>query len=175
MWIVFGTKAELERVPGGLKVERYCGSCGETAMFYEKQSTKTFRLYFIDVFDYERHRVMACGSCGASYATDELGQPGKLTGDRNVVNERVGQVVEKVGGYAERVGTAVSDGISGLLSGGARRPTPAHDTWESSPPRAATKSVSMSEEEIDREIAGIDDDTEARFRALEEKARKGGG
>lgn len=172
MWIVFGTRSELARVPDGLKVERRCGSCGETATFYEKQATKTFRLYFIDVFDYERHRVMACGCCGAYYATDELGVPGKMTGERNLINGHVGRTVERVGSYVERAGSAVSDGLSSLLSGGERRSTREQDGWQSG---ARGESRSLEDAEIDKEIAGIgvDDDMEARFRALEEKARKG--
>ncbi len=75
MWIVFGTQVKTMRVPGGARVDRHCDQCGEHATFYEKEVTSTFRLYFIDVFDYKRHRVMACGCCGACYATDELGMP----------------------------------------------------------------------------------------------------
>jgi zinc-ribbon family len=121
MWIVFGTKVNARRIPGGLKVEHTCDQCGEAATFYEKEVTSTFRLYFIDVFDYQRHRVMACGCCGACYATDELGAPGTRAGEQHALPElgaRVERVAGQVGEYVERAASAVESGVSSLFSGG---------------------------------------------------------
>lgn len=50
-WVVVGLKRATERVEGGAQL---------------------VRLYFIDVFDLSRDRVMACGACGAAFVTDEL-------------------------------------------------------------------------------------------------------
>ncbi len=119
MWIVFGTGVKATRVPGGARVERRCDQCGEAATFYEKEVTSTFRLYFVDVFDYQRHRVMACGCCGACYATDELGAPA-LRGDRDMVDslgETASRAVHGVGGYIDRAADALEAGVASLLSG----------------------------------------------------------
>ncbi len=73
MWIIFGRKVETERVPGGERVERHCDHCGETAVFYERRMIAKLQLYFLDVLEYDKRRVMACGACGTLYGTDELG------------------------------------------------------------------------------------------------------
>jgi hypothetical protein len=160
MWIVFGTRVNARRVPGGLKVERACGQCGETATFYEKEVTSTFRLYFVDVFDYQRHRVMACGCCGACYATDELGAPATRDHEeqaRPALGAHVERIAGRVGEYAERAASAVERGVGSLFSGErAEAPEPA----EAPPPR-------RSEDEDDP----LADPLEARFRELERKAR----
>jgi hypothetical protein len=159
MWIVFGTRVDARRVPGGLKVERTCGQCGETATFYEKEITSTFRLYFIDVFDYQRHRVMACGCCGACYATDELGAPGTRSLEERArpALEGVERAAGRVGEYVERAATAVGSGISSLFSD--ERPAP--------PERKAAPRPEPPEDEIDP----LEDPVEARFRDLERKVR----
>lgn len=161
MWIVFGTKAQTTRVAGGAKLERRCLTCGETAMFYEKELVSTFRLYFIDVFDYKRHRVMACGCCGACYATDELGMPGTRTYGHGepLLGEQIGRAAGRAGDYVERAASAVQSSLSGLFSDGRRAPT------SPLPPRP-----SLDEE--DDLLA--DDPMEARFRELERKAREEG-
>ena len=43
-------------------------------MFYERRAMTKLQLYFIDILDYGKRRVMACGACGELYATDELGE-----------------------------------------------------------------------------------------------------
>ena len=81
VWVIIGHRTRTERVEGGLAVERECASCGEIATFYERRAVRTFRLYFLDVFDYDKQRVMACGACGALYATDEHGRPDEETAE----------------------------------------------------------------------------------------------
>ena len=71
-WVVLGLKRATERVEGGAQLVRRCDGCHEETTFYEKEIKSTFRLYFIDVFDFNRDRVMACGACGAAFVTDEL-------------------------------------------------------------------------------------------------------
>lgn len=164
MWIVFGTKAQTTRVPGGMKLERLCSQCGETAAFYEKELVSTFRLYFIDVFDYKRHRVMACGCCGACYATDELGMPGtQPPRGEPLIGEQLGRAADRAGDYVERAASAVQSGLSSLFSDGRRAPAPRPP---SSPPPASL------DEDLDR--LAEDDPMEARFRELERKAREQG-
>lgn len=165
MWIVFGNKTELQRVPGGLRVQRLCGACGEWAIFYEKHVTRTFRLYFMDVFDYERHRVMACGCCGVYYATDELGEPSAGGQNLSEIGNGIDRATSAVGGYLERAGSAVEEGLSSLFSGRRERaPAPA--------PRREQLGA-RHDSDIDTGVGRVDDDMEARFRELEEKARKG--
>lgn len=147
MWIVFGSRVKTSRVPGGAKVDRHCEQCDEFATFYEKEVTATFRLYFVDVFDYKRHRVMACGCCGACYATDELGMPTSpsLSEGPSVV------------GYLERAAGAVESGLASLFS--EERPA-------ARAPSREEKAPPPSEDEIDP----LEDPMEARFRELERKA-----
>ncbi len=115
MWIVFGNGVKTTRVPGGARVERHCEQCGELASFYEKEVTSTFRLYFVDIFDYERHRVMACGCCGACYGTDELGLPGSRVPS---LGERAARAAHEAGGYLDRAADALEAGVSSLLTSG---------------------------------------------------------
>src|SRR5271170_3174918 len=108
MWIVFGTGDKTKRVVGGAKVSRHCDQCGESTTFYEKEILSTFRLYFIDVLDYGRQRVMACGGCGTCYATDELGEADRPEGrglDR--LGEGVEQAARKAGRFLDRASEAV--------------------------------------------------------------------
>jgi hypothetical protein len=123
MWIVFGTGVKARRVPGGARVERRCGQCDEVATFYEKEVTATFQLYFVELFDYQRHRVMACGCCGACYATDELGLPATRTGEageRATIGESAARAAHGIGGYIDRAADALEAGVSNLLT--AERP-----------------------------------------------------
>ncbi|MEZ4337878.1 MAG: hypothetical protein R3B82_14765 [Sandaracinaceae bacterium] len=110
VWIVIGQRTKTEPVEGGISVERECTSCGEVAVFRERKAVKSFRLYMIDVFDYDEQRVMACGRCGALYATDELGRPSADTasGWRGALTHAAAQVGEAVGKAGEALGPAAS-------------------------------------------------------------------
>jgi hypothetical protein len=158
MWIVFGTKQETRRVPGGARIERHCDQCGESATFYEKEAVATFQFYFLDVFDYRRHRVMSCGCCGACYATDELGAP-EAAGTGSL-REGLEQAASRAGGYLDRAADALEARASGLLSDG----------------RAALRA--RENRETRQGEAGHDDDDpladplERRFRELERKRIK---
>jgi hypothetical protein len=105
VWIILGQRTKTERVPGGLAVERQCPSCNEFSTFYERRAVKTFRVYFMDVFDYADQRVMACGACGTLFATDEHGEPSKETKDgwRHAFDD----AAKSVGGAVERAGEAL--------------------------------------------------------------------
>jgi hypothetical protein len=163
MWIIWGTKVNARRIPGGLKVERTCGHCGETATFYEREVTSTFRLYFIDVLDYGHERVMACGSCGTCYATDELGVAGTTSRESREEREsqsleaRAERVMGSVGGYVDRAAEAVESTVAGLFA-----------ERGASGQRAATGArISTEDEEVDP----LEDPLEARFKELERKVR----
>lgn len=95
MWIIFGTKAKTELVPGGAREEGVCQSCGEEVIFYERRLKKTFDLYFIDLLDYEAHRVMACGACGTLYRTDEAPSGVKLASGLQQAVDGVGSTVSR--------------------------------------------------------------------------------
>lgn len=106
VWIVIGNRTKTERVPDGLSVERRCPACSEVSTFYERRAIRTFRLYFLDVFDYDEQRVMACGACGTLYATDEHGRPSAETAEgwRQAL-ERAGEsVTGAVGKAGEAIG-----------------------------------------------------------------------
>jgi len=160
MWIVFGSGVKTRRVPGGAKVERQCGNCGELATFYEKEVVSTFRLYFVDVFDYQRHRVMACGCCSACYATDELGLPATRTDEADAsrtLGEGTVSAAHRVGGYVNRAADALEVGISSLLP-------------EAGPVLRVAKPPLKEEAPDDDEFDVDEDPLEARFRELERKA-----
>jgi hypothetical protein len=163
MWIVFGTAERTERVPGGAKVDRRCEKCGEVTTFYEKQVHSSFRLYFIDVFDYDRHRVMACGGCGTCYATDELGSKAAAEAGTEPAARSFGQEVERVarraGGFLERTADAVEAGISSLLPGDSP-----HAPARREPDASEHADGQLSDEE-EQEL----DPLEKRFRDLEER------
>jgi hypothetical protein len=107
MWIILGNKVQTQRVPNGRRIERRCGACGEVATFYEREVNKTFRLYFVDLFNYETQRVMACGACGEHYATDELGRP--LVSDSSADERQKGTVFGGVRDALRRAGNALQD------------------------------------------------------------------
>lgn len=175
MWIVCGTRVNTQRVPGGAKVDRHCDACGETATFYEKEVTGTFRLYFIDLFDYKKHRVMACGCCGACYATDELGtpaadRPAREGSELSRFGASVERAADRVGEVAERAATAMENTFSRLVYG--KEPTK-----PSAEDRAHDDAPAADVDRADGDDAGSDplkDDDEAleaRFRELERKVR----
>ena len=159
MWIVFGNSVKTARVPGGAKVERRCGQCGETATFYEKEITSTFRLYFMDVFDYQRHRVMACGCCGACYATDELGLPAQRDDREGTLGEGVGRAARRVGDTFERAADALGAGFSSLFS---------DEDPSAQASNAGEEDERSSADDDENDV--LDDPLEARFRELERKA-----
>ena len=106
MWLVLGHRVKTVAVEGGHWQERECPVCGEYAVFYEHRTTRTLRLYFVDVFDYRSQRVMACGACGELYATDEYG------GEEEGVGERLGATLSRM----EEEAVSALDSISERLS-----------------------------------------------------------
>lgn len=157
MWIVFGNEVKTERVPNGARVERHCASCGETAMFYERTCSTKLSLYFIELLEYGKRRVMACGACGALYATDELGTPAPNANTSNVMAaaEKAGVQISSVAKDAfGKVSAAAKTGLEHL---GLSEP-------EKKPSR---------EDDFEDPLAADDDALEAKFRNLEKKVRIG--
>ncbi|HEY4122006.1 MAG TPA: hypothetical protein VGM56_29265 [Byssovorax sp.] len=174
MWVIFGTKDASVRVPNGASVTRRCESCGETTTFYEKTRTSTFRLYFIDVYDYKKNRVMECGACGAHYATDELGARDEEPPPS--IEQRIEKGGKKIEGFAEKVG----DAVTGLAAKIVNRPGP--------PPKRrvdvdveprASRDADDDGKDVEHDLSHDDfaDDMEMKFRKLEreEELRKRGG
>jgi hypothetical protein len=158
MWIVFGNELKTERVPNGARVERHCGLCGETAVFYERTAVTKLSLYFIELLEYGKRRVMACGACGALYATDELGAALPSSG--------AGKVIAAAEQAGTQISTAAKDAF-GKLSSAARSGleqlgvgTPA-----ATPPRR--------QEPVDDPLLSDEEALEAKFRDLEKKYRIG--
>jgi hypothetical protein len=158
MWIVFGNEVKTERVPNGARAERHCTSCGETVMFYERTVATKLSLYFIELLEYGKRRVMACGACGALYATDELGAPAPATGAAGVV-----AAAEKAGA---QISTAAKDAF-GKLSAAAKSGL---DQLGVGTPAEAPR---RSDPVVDDPLAEDDDALEAKFRDLETKYRIG--
>lgn len=168
MWIIFGTKESARRVPNGAQVVHRCGSCGEVTTFYEKEITETFRLYFIDVYDYKRHRAMQCGACGATYVTDEIKQHAE---ERNL-GASIGKRLEQGGDAITRAASVVGDEITGLAAKLVGRPAPpkrSRSRDEEAPDRGDDR-----EDRLDEDLADLDE-SEAKFRQLEaeDDARRG--
>jgi hypothetical protein len=152
MWIVFGNKEKTERVPGGSVVQRHCEQCGETAMFYERQAVSTFQIYFIDILDYGKRTVMACGACGALYATDEV-RAAEMKPSLSPVESTIGSIKNAARAAQARISSEASKLIS--------KPGPS----------AAEKAP--SEDTFEDPLAEEDRATEARFQELERKYRIG--
>lgn len=193
VWIVIGNRTKTERVPDGLAVERRCPACGEVATFYERRAVRTFRLYFLDVFDYDEQRVMACGACGTLYATDEHGPPSEetaagwrdaldraadsVTGAVGKAGQALGPIVEQASGNARELYEDAARGIGPLAKkaseglgrlgeevGATFRRLRAEDD-EGEPPRRRR----IPEEEDPEKAALL-----RRFEALEKKLKKTG-
>jgi hypothetical protein len=169
MWIVFGTADKTKRVVGGAKIERHCDHCGERTTFYEKEILSTFRLYFIDVFDYRRQRVMACGGCGTCYATDELGgADGREGTGLDRVGDGVEQAARKAGRFLGRASEAVESRLSSLLSDrSSPEPAPPADAHEEGGRSEAVRGATDEQAALDEAL----DPLEARFQELERKVR----
>lgn len=155
MWVIIGHRTKTERVPDGLAVDRRCGSCGEETTFYERRAVRTFRVYFVDVFDYSSQRVMACGACGALFATDEHGRPSEETAEG---------WKHALSSAADSVGSAVSkagDALGPMLE---RASENARDVFEEASPLAKRAGASISDalRRLRRELGdtGDDDDDE---------------
>jgi len=171
MWVVFGTSEKTERVAGGAKVARHCDRCGESTTFYEKEIQRTVRLYFIDVFDYERQRVMACGGCGTCYVTDELGGASgkKHEGSGfSALGSEVGRAARSAGQLLERAGDAVGSQLSSLFSDG---PGDTPRATRNASERAELTQAADKAEEAEAEAELELDPLEERFRELERKVR----
>lgn len=150
MWVVFGTKVTTERVPNGRRVERHCDKCGELAMFYERRAMTKLQLYFIDILDYGKRRVMACGACGELYATDELGD---ATSSDSQAPEWVSDAKATVGKLAD----AAKVGLGRIREAAAREL--GSSSRDEAPPAT------------DDPLADDDAALEAKFRVLEKKYR----
>jgi hypothetical protein len=173
MWIILGNKVQTQRVPDGRKVERQCTACGETAMFYEREVSKSFRLYFVSLFNYETQRVMACGACGAHYATDELGRP--LSSNTPADERQKGTVLgsmkdafRRVSGQApaKEAATPPAPEVDG---------EPAKKTIQPQAKRTGSsfEDDDRSDDELIDPLADADDDLNARFAALEKRLAQG--
>ncbi len=157
MWIVFGNKRTTERVPNGARVERHCQSCGETSMFYERTSSTKFSLYFIELLEYGKRRVMACGACGELYATDELGD---ATQQQSGAERALG-AAEKAGA---QIGAAAKDAF-GKLSAAAKNGFDQLRVSEDPAPRPRTTEPSEDP------LADEQNELEAKFQDLEKRYR----
>lgn len=181
MWIILGNKVQTQRVPGGRKVERQCGSCGETTMFYEREVSKSFRLYFVNIFNYETQRVMACGACGEHYATDELGRPvGEVPGDQDT---QKGTVLGSVKDALRRAGNALQDATGVAVDDDvlqrkrdeemdAERPAKKTIMPESKRLAAGNDDAARSDDDFIDPLSEDEDDLNQRFAALEKKMAK---
>lgn len=158
MWIVFGNKQKSERVPNGKRVERHCSSCGETAMFYERTSSTKFSLYFIELLEYGKRRVMACGACGELYATDELGSP-----ETQSVPEQVFSAAEKTGAQVSAAAKSAFGKLTEAAKDGLNR-------LEGNPAPPASRARDAS---LEDPLTSDEEDLEAKFRDLEKKYRVG--
>ncbi len=161
MWVIFGQREKSERVPNGKVVERRCDACGEVAMFYERHVTRSVQLYFFDVFHYGAHRAMACGACGALYATDELG-----AGDATAT-EQGESVAQTLGSAMRRAGDALRESASQWLGRG-------EGGLQRSDRRAREERPTQGVSGPEAEEPQYDPDAELnqRFEDLERKARE---
>lgn len=161
MWILFGNKERTERVPNGKSVERHCSACNETAVFYERTASTKFSLYFIELVEYGKRRVMACGACGALYATDELGSPDERTG------------VDKVMGTVEEAGAKFSSAAKGAFGKLSEAAKSGLDDLGFNRGSAPADPPRRSSTDFDDPLTSDEEALEAKFRDLEKKYRIG--
>lgn len=189
-WVVLGLKRATERVPGGAQLVRRCDGCHEETTFYEKEIKSTFRLYFVDVFDFDRDRVMACGACGAAFVTDELAAKPRTPMVSTTLDKELGRGAEAVSRAAADMGesfgavgseigrglrTAASDvshGLGDLASrvSGKRLGDLARRTLGRREAGSAEPDLSPEEEAALRKLDGPSE-LELRFRELERQAK----
>lgn len=153
VWIVIGNRTKTERVPGGARVDRDCPACGEHATFYERRAVRTFRLYFLDVFDYDTQRVMACGACGTLFATDEHGVPSAQTAEGwrralDTAAERVGDAVDRARTAASPVWRQASENARELMSGASEELGP----WAKRASESVGTALGRFGEEVERGV-----------------------
>jgi hypothetical protein len=120
-------------------------------MFYERVASTKFSLYFIELLEYGKRRVMACGACGELYATDELG-PAEVSAP-----EKVMSAAEKAGA---QIGAAAKDAFGKIRS--------RIDEFRSEelPPTPERRP-----EATDDPLADDENALEAKFRDLEKRYR----
>jgi photosystem II stability/assembly factor-like uncharacterized protein len=154
MWIVLGTKEKSERVPNGRRFESQCQACGEVAMFYERRTSSTLQLYFLDVVDYGSRLVMACGACGTLYATGDAtnAQPDMIA----KAKKTAGELGSAIASGATRAAGRVSDAARDLLGSGSG---------------STSSKPAEREEELADPLLEDDEALEAKFRALEKRVR----
>lgn len=147
VWIVIGHRTKTERVPDGLSVERECASCGELAMFYERRAVKTFRLYMLDVFDYDEQRVMSCGACGTLYATDEHGRPSAQSASdwREAVSSAAEQAKQAMGKAGDAIAPAMEKAGDAIGPAWERASENAKDLYEEAREGLAPLAKNVSE------------------------------
>ncbi|MCB9595857.1 MAG: hypothetical protein H6719_24260 [Sandaracinaceae bacterium] len=166
VWIIIGRGTKTEPVEGGLSLERECPSCAQVSRFRERKAVKTFRLYMLDVFDYDEQRVMACGACGTLYATDELGRPSHETasGWRGALADAAAQVTDAVGKAGVALGPAAQKAGEALGPAWERASENARDLFgearEGIAPLAkkASESVGDALRRLRAEVGDHDDD-----------------
>lgn len=126
-------------------------------MFYERMSVSKFSLYFIELLDYGKRRVMACGACGALYATDELGDASQES------------TADKVIGTAEKAGAQISataKSVFGKLGDAAKSSLEQLRVAASDEPSPA-----LREEPHEDPLAAEDEELESKFKDLEKRYR----
>lgn len=157
MWILIGTKEKTERVPDGRRFESRCGACGEVAMFYERRMTSTLQLYFLDIVDYGSRLVMACGACGALYATGdaEHAKPDMISKATKTASDVGSAIASGAGRAVDRISGAARD----LLGSG------------SSSSRPTAPSRRDDDAMHDDPLREDDEALEAQFRELEKRVR----
>jgi hypothetical protein len=144
-----------ERVPNGQRVERHCDACGETAMFYERTASTKLSLYFIELLEYGKRRVMACGACGELYATDELGPDPSFASGADKVLGAAEKAGAQIGAAAKDVFGKISNAVKGEL-----------DELRGNERPARREPVAT-----DDPLADEENEMEAKFRDLENRYR----
>lgn len=157
MWILIGTKEKSERVPNGRRFESRCGACGEVAMFYERRTTSTLQLYFLDIVDIGSRLVMACGACGTLYATADAAhaEPDMISKATKTASD----VGSKIASGATRAVDRIAGATRDLLSSG---------TSTSKPTAPSRRDEDAMPDDPLRED---DEALEAQFRELEKRVR----
>jgi hypothetical protein len=148
----------------GAVLEAWCAACGRFLPMREVELSRGLRADLPRWFDVHRHCVVACTSCGAGWLVDTWSAlpRGPYVHDRDALDD--------LGDSIERGATRAAD----FVENGVRR------VMGHAPVRSSSMHVDRSAEDAEldaflkHESDILEDPLEAKFRALEEQAKKKG-
>lgn len=149
----------------GAVLEGWCVACGALRALPEQELSRAVRVDLPRDFDVHRHCLVACGACGTPYLVDTWYPVprGPWAPEEDVIDS----AMNTLGRGASRAADAMENGVRWAMG---------HKPVSRADPRASSAAPTREDQEVDaylkRETSFLDDPLEAKFRALEEAAKK---